>query len=104
MAGAWTSMWGSHMLSECDHPMNLMRYHSLPHLNLESRISLTSYSSSSLTMIGLGCRGCGHSTMGWTCFSHAESQSLTAAGETTLMMRKGPAHLWSNFFIGQSAK
>src|SRR5258708_425802 len=44
-AGAWTSMWGSHMLSECDHLTNLTRYHSLPHLNLESRISLTLYSS-----------------------------------------------------------
>src|SRR5258705_3809379 len=31
------------MLSECDHPMNLTRHHNLPHLNLESRISLTSY-------------------------------------------------------------
>src|SRR6266446_6153608 len=41
-------------------------------------------------------------TMGWTCFSHAESRSLTAAGETTLVMRKGPAHLWSSFFIGRS--
>src|SRR5258708_4839304 len=54
---------GSHMLLECDHPMNLMRYHSLPHLNLESRISLTSYSSSPSTMIGPGCRGCGHLTI-----------------------------------------
>src|SRR6266436_342928 len=33
------------MLSECDHPMNLTRYHNLPHLNLESRISSTLYSS-----------------------------------------------------------
>src|SRR5258708_1069518 len=41
-------------------------------------------------------------TTGWTCFSHAESQSLMAAGEMTLVMRKGPAHLWSNFFIGWS--
>src|SRR5258705_123571 len=57
-AGAWTSVWGSHMLSELDQPMNLTRYHSLPHLNLESRISSTSYSSWSLTVIGPGCRGC----------------------------------------------
>src|SRR5258708_2903272 len=35
-AGAWTPEWGSHMLSECDQPMNLTRYHNLPHLNLES--------------------------------------------------------------------
>src|SRR5258707_928250 len=62
-AGAWTSAWGSHMLSECDHPMNLTRYHNLPHLDLESRISSTLYSSSPLTVIGLGCRGCGHSTI-----------------------------------------
>src|SRR5258708_14294377 len=58
-AGAWTSKWGSHMLSECDQPMNLTSYHNLPHLNLESRTSLTSYSSWSLTMTGPGCRGCG---------------------------------------------
>src|SRR5258708_4504238 len=44
-AGAWTSVWGSHILSECNHPMNLTRYHNLPHLNLESRISSTLYSS-----------------------------------------------------------
>src|SRR5260370_29710325 len=62
-AGAWTSVWGSHMLLECNHPTNLMRYHSLPHLNLESRISSTSYSSSPLTVIGPGCGGCGHSTI-----------------------------------------
>src|SRR5258708_21168226 len=64
-AGAWTSAWGSHMLSECDHPMNLTRYHNynLPHLNLESSISLTSYSSWSSTMTGLGCGGCGHSAI-----------------------------------------
>src|SRR6266436_1436652 len=63
MAGAWTSMWGSHMLSECDHLTNLMRYHSLPHLNLESRISSTSYSSLPSTVIGPGCGGCGCSTI-----------------------------------------
>src|SRR5258708_4376424 len=57
-AGAWTSKWGSHMLSECDQPMNLTRYHNLPHLNLESRTSLTSYSSWSLMMMGPGCGGC----------------------------------------------
>src|SRR5258705_12402656 len=104
MAGAWTSMWGSHMLSECDHPMNLTRYHSLPHLNLESRISLTSYSSLPSTVIGPGCGGCGCSTIssgvygqmletettGWTCFSHAESWILKAAGETALVMSKEP--------------
>src|SRR5258708_1630761 len=70
-AGAWTSEWGSHMLSECDQPMNLTRYHNLPHLNLESRTSLTSYSSWSLTMMGPGCGGCGCLAMssgmsGWT--------------------------------------
>src|SRR5258706_7841348 len=58
-AGAWTSVWGSHMLSECDHLTNLTRYHSLPHLNLESRIPSTSYSSSPSTVIGPGCGGCG---------------------------------------------
>src|SRR5258708_30690626 len=58
-AGAWTPKWGSHMLSECDPPMNLTRDHNLPHLNLESRTSLTSYSSWSLTMTGPGCGGCG---------------------------------------------
>src|SRR5258708_31823206 len=62
-AGAWTPEWGSHMLSECDQPMNLTRYHSLPHLNLESMTSLTSYSSWSFTMIGPGCRGCRCSAM-----------------------------------------
>src|SRR5260221_519899 len=50
-AGAWTPEWGSHMLSECDQPMNLTRYHNLPPLNLESRTSSTSYSSWSLTMM-----------------------------------------------------
>src|SRR5258708_7925494 len=59
-AGAWTSKWGSHMLSECDQPMNLTRYHNLPHLNLESRTSSTSYSSWSLTMTGPGCGHCKH--------------------------------------------
>src|SRR5258708_5235309 len=58
-AGAWTPEWGSHMLSECDQPMNLTRYHNLPHLNLESRTSSTSYSSWSLMMTGPGCGGCG---------------------------------------------
>src|SRR5258707_8642356 len=62
-ARAWTSEWGSHMLSECDQPMNLTRYHNLPHLNLESRTSLTSYSSWSLMMMGPGCGGCRHSAM-----------------------------------------
>src|SRR6266436_7043446 len=62
-ARAWTSEWGSHMLSECDQPVNLTRYHNLPHLNLESRTSLTSYSSWSLMMMGPGCRGCGCSAM-----------------------------------------
>src|SRR6266478_9574360 len=60
-ARAWTSVWGSHMLSKFDQPTNLTRYHSLPHLNLEFRISLTSYSSWSLTVIGPGHGGCGHS-------------------------------------------
>src|SRR5260221_12485107 len=58
-AGAWTPKWGSHMLSECDQPMNLTRYHNLPHLNLESRPSSTSYSSWSLTMTEPGCGACG---------------------------------------------
>src|SRR5258707_14807663 len=62
-AGAWTSVWGSHMLSEFDQPMNLTRYHNLPHLNLESRISSTSYSSWLSMVIGLGCRGCGCSAI-----------------------------------------
>src|SRR5258708_7127195 len=57
------SKWGSHMLSECDQPMNLTRYHNLPHLNLESRTSSTSYSSWSLMMMGPGCGGCGCSAM-----------------------------------------
>src|SRR5258708_8525397 len=57
MAGAWTSGWGF------DQPMNLTRYHSLPHLNLESKISSTSYSSWSLTVTGLGCRVCGCSAI-----------------------------------------
>src|SRR5258707_6603326 len=63
IAGVWTSVWGSHMLSEFDQPTNLTRYHNLPHLNLESRIFLTLYSSWSLMVIGLGCRGCGHSSI-----------------------------------------
>ena len=54
---------GSHMLSEFDHLMNLTRYHSLPHLNLESRIPSTSYSSLPSTVIGPGCGGCGRSTI-----------------------------------------
>src|SRR5258708_36265638 len=58
MAGAWTSIWGSHMLSEFDQPMNLTRYHSLPHLNLESKISSTLYSSWLLMVTGPGCGGC----------------------------------------------
>src|SRR5260221_6615293 len=62
-AGAWTPKWGSHMLSECDQPMNLTRYHNLPYLNLESRTSSTSYSSWSLMMMGPGCGGCRHSAM-----------------------------------------
>src|SRR6266436_4110833 len=62
-AGAWTSEWGSHMLSECDQPMNLTRYHNLPHLNLESRTSSTSYSSWSLMTTGPGCGGCRCSAM-----------------------------------------
>src|SRR6266481_7044795 len=41
-------------------------------------------------------------TTGWMFFSHAERRSLIAAGETTLVMVKGPAHLWSSFFMGQS--
>src|SRR5258707_10991328 len=96
------------MLSKCDHPMNLTRYHNLPHLNLESRISLTLYSSWSSTMMGLGCRGCGHSAtssgmyaqmmetdmMGWMFFSCAERWSLIAAGEMIFVTVKGPAHLW----------
>src|SRR5260221_1800349 len=62
-AGAWTPKLGSHMLSECDQPMNLTRYHNLPHLNLESRTSSTSYSSWSLMMMGPGCGGCRHLAM-----------------------------------------
>src|SRR5258708_22631804 len=62
-AGAWTSVWGNHMLSKFDQPTNLTRYHNLPHLNLESKISSTSYSSWSLTVTGPGCRGCGCSAI-----------------------------------------
>src|SRR5258708_24957923 len=104
------------MLSKCDHPTNLTRYHNLPHLNLESRISLTSYSSWSSTMTGPGCRGCGHSTIssgmdgrmmetdmtGGMFFSHAERRSLIAAGEMHFVTVKGLAHLWSSFFMGPS--
>src|SRR5260370_31396670 len=57
-AGAWTSVLGSHMLSKFDQPINLTRYHNLPHLNLESKISSTSYSSWLLMATGLGSRGC----------------------------------------------
>src|SRR5258708_20660098 len=57
-AGAWTPEWGSHMLSECDQSMNLTRYHNLPHLNLESRTSSTSYSSGALMRLVPGCGGC----------------------------------------------
>ncbi len=39
---------------------------------------------------------------GWMFFSHVERQSLIAAGEMTLVMVKGPAHLWSSFFMGWS--
>src|SRR5260370_14102489 len=46
------------MLSMFDQPMNLTRYHRLPHLNLESKISSTLYSSWSLMVTGLGCGGC----------------------------------------------
>src|SRR5258708_1892997 len=62
-AGAWTSVWGSHMLSKFDQPTNLTRYHNLPHLNLESKISSTSYSSWLLMVTGPGCRGCGCSAI-----------------------------------------
>src|SRR5258705_6209861 len=41
-------------------------------------------------------------TTGWMCCSHAERQSLMVVGEMTLVMVKGPADLWSNFFMGQS--
>src|SRR5258708_7721702 len=61
-AGAWTSVWGSHMLSEFDQPTNLTRYHNLPHLNLEPRISSTPYSSWPLMVMGPGCGGCA----GWS--------------------------------------
>src|SRR5260221_13647929 len=98
------------MLSECDHLMNLTRYHNLPHLNLESRISLTLYSSWLSTMMGLGCGGCRHSAissgmygqmmetdmMGWMFFSHVERQSLIVAGEMTFVMAKGATHLWDS--------
>jgi len=40
--------------------------------------------------------------MGWMFFSCVERWSLIAAGEMTLVMVKGPAHLWSSFFMGQS--
>src|SRR5260370_6612977 len=63
MQGHTLTVWGSHMLSECDQPMNLTRYHNLPHLNLESRTSLTSYSSWLSMMMGPGCGGCGCSAM-----------------------------------------
>ena len=39
---------------------------------------------------------------GWMFFSHVERQSLMVAGEMTLVMVKGLAHLWSSFFMGQS--
>src|SRR5258708_25403083 len=54
---------GSHMLSKFDQPTNLTRYHSFPHLNLEPKISSTSYSSWSLMVTGPGCRGCGCSAI-----------------------------------------
>src|SRR5258708_8570303 len=62
-AGAWTSEWGSHMLSECYQPMNLTRYHNLPHLDLAHTTSSTSNSSWSLMTTGPGCGGGGHSAM-----------------------------------------
>ncbi len=46
------------LMMEFDQPTNLTRYHNLPHLNLESKISSTLYSSWSLTVTGLGCGGC----------------------------------------------
>src|SRR5258705_13966177 len=39
---------------------------------------------------------------GWMFFSHVERWSLMVVGEMTLVMAKGPAHLWSSFFMGQS--
>src|SRR5258708_15844415 len=39
---------------------------------------------------------------GWMFFSHVERQSLMVAGEMTLVMVKGLAHLWSSFFMGWS--
>src|SRR5258708_9326786 len=101
------------MLSECDHLTNLTRYHNLPHLNLESRISSTSYSSWSSTMMGPGCRGCGHSTIssgmwgwmmetdttGWMFFSHAERWSLIVAGGMTFLTVTGPARLALSVFM-----
>ena len=39
---------------------------------------------------------------GWMFFSHVERWSLMAVGEMTLVMVKGPAHLWSSFFMGWS--
>ena len=38
---------------------------------------------------------------GWMFFSHVERWSLTVVGEMILVMVKGPAHLWSSFFMGQ---
>src|SRR6266436_9758712 len=42
-------------------------------------------------------------TMGWMFFSCAERQSLIVAGEMTFVTAKGPAHLWSSFFMGSNS-
>src|SRR5260221_7637619 len=62
-AGAWTSVWGSHMLPKFDQPTNLTRYHNFPHLNPESRIPSTLYSSCLSMVIGPGCGGHRHSAI-----------------------------------------
>src|SRR5260221_6102855 len=104
------------MLSECDHPTNLTRYHNLPHLNLESRISSTSYSSWPLIdgdraglwrlqMLSNFIQNVGADTReGYDrvdVFLLCGGSEVMVVGEMTFVMVKGPAPLWSSFFIGQ---
>src|SRR5258707_2977075 len=109
------SVWGSHILSVCNHLTNLTRYHNLPPsepgvkdlfdfvflliINCDrTRLQRLWALHNFIWDVGADA-GDGYD---WMFFSCAERQSLIAAGETTLVMVKGPAHLWSSFFMGWS--
>ena len=107
-----------HEFSSLENPAHFTRYWNSPHCILKSNTFYTSYSSPYFVTIGSGGVGCCCSVdadgcaglkrtvlkTGWICFHVGGSCNLYAYSPTFAAMWKGPYHLSSSFFDGQSWK